>query len=267
MRDELLRQLTRRRTRFVLASMVVIPLLLAGIYVVRGAPKLAPGDTPALAQLADGSALAFATYVLYLCAPLLLVAIGALFAGDSIASEASWGTLRYLLAAPVTRRGLLARKLGAALTLLALALVLLIGTSLAVGAIAFGWHALDTPVGGVIAATPATWRLLLACAYVFVSIVPFAALALWFSVLVDAPLASVAGSMGIAVVAQILDALPTLGRVRSALPTHYAYDWLDLYVDPPSGADMSAGVLQATLVSVFALAAAWWAFARRDVAS
>ncbi|MBC7461270.1 MAG: ABC transporter permease subunit, partial [Thermoleophilia bacterium] len=203
MRDELARQLARRRTRLVLALMLFIPLALVMIYVVRGAPELAPGATPSLQQLADGSALAFTSFVLYLCAPLLLVAVAALFAGDSVASEASWGTLRYLLAAPVARRRLLARKLFAALALTALALVLLAGTSLVAGLLAFGWHPLDTSVGGITETGPATWRLLFTLAYVFISLLPFAAIALWFSTLVDAPLAPVAGSVGVAVVAQI----------------------------------------------------------------
>ncbi|MCW2949769.1 MAG: hypothetical protein JWN41_782, partial [Thermoleophilia bacterium] len=37
MRDELARQLTRRRTRVVLALMVVLPLTVLAIYLVRGA--------------------------------------------------------------------------------------------------------------------------------------------------------------------------------------------------------------------------------------
>lgn len=265
MRDELARQLGRRRTRLVLGLMLFIPLALVLVYVLRGAPELAPGATPSLQQLADGSALAFTNFVLYLCAPLLLVAVAALFAGDSVASEAAWGTLRYLLAAPVARRRLLARKLVAALALTLLALLLLAGTSLVAGLVAFGWHPLDTPVGGSIATGPASWRLVLALAYVLVSLLPFAAIALWFSTLSESPLAPVAGSVGVAVVAQILDVLPTLGRVRAALPTHYAYDWLDFYVDPPSATDASAGVLQAAIITVAALAAVWWSFARRDV--
>lgn len=267
MRDELARQLTRRRTRLVLALMVAIPLALVAIYVVRGAPELDPGATPSLQQLANGSALAFTTFVLYLCAPLLLVAVAALFAGDSVASEAAWGTLRYLLAAPIARRRLLARKLVTAVLLTALALALLVATSLVAGLVAFGWHPLDTPVGGIIDTGAASCRLLLTCAYVLITLLPFAALALWFSTLSDAPLAPVAGAVGVAVVAQILDVLPTLGRIRAALPTHYAYDWLDLYVDPPSGTDMSAGVLQSTIITVLALATAWWSFARRDINS
>ncbi|MCW2922732.1 MAG: family transporter protein [Thermoleophilia bacterium] len=265
MRDELRRQLTRRRTRVVLLAMVVIPLALAAIYAVRGTPELAPGASPQLVHLAAGSALAFGIFVLYLCAPLLLLAVAATFAGDALAAEAGWGSLRYLLAAPVPRRRLLARKLLAAVVLTAAALLVLVGTSLLAGLVAFGWHALDTPVGGELAASVGAERLAIACAYVLVSVMPFMAIALLCATATDAPLAAVGAAVGVAVVSQILDEVPTLGVVRSLLPTHYAYAWTDLFVDPPLPDQLAAGTLQAACYAVAACAAAWWSFSRRDI--
>lgn len=265
MRTELRRQLHRRRTRALLGAMVAIPLLLAAIYVVRGAPELATGATPQLLHLADGSALAFTTFVLYLCAPLLLVAVAAALAGDALASETGWGTLRYLLAAPVPRRRLLARKLGAAIALATASTLLLVATSLLVGVLAFGWHPLDTPLGGRLDPTTATWRMLLATGYVLVTLLPFAAFALLFATLLDTPLASVGVATGVAVLSQILDVVPTLGALRAGLPTHYQLAWTDLFVDPPLPDDLAAGVLQATCFTVAACALAWWRFARRDI--
>ncbi|MCW2962112.1 MAG: transporter permease [Thermoleophilia bacterium] len=267
MRDELIRQLVRRRTQVVLALVAAVPLLLTLIYVVRGAPELTPGASPQLMHLASDSALAFALYVTYLAAPLLLVAIAALFAGDAIASEASWGTLRYLLTAPLTRRQLLVRKALAAATLVAITVVLLVGMSLACGLVAFGWHDLETPVGGTIPAAAGAGRLALATLYVFVTLVPFAAIALLLSTLLDAPLAAVAGSVGVALLSQILDVVPTLGDARNFLPTHYAYAWLDLFVDPPDPTMLASGTLQSTCYVVAFLAAAWWWFDRRDITS
>jgi ABC-2 type transport system permease protein len=206
-------------------------------------------------------------FVLYMCAPLLLVAVAAAFSGDALASEATWGTLRYLLAAPVTRRRLLARKFGAAVLLAATATVLLVGTSLLVGAALFGWQPLDTPVGGQLAPDEGLQRVLLATAYVLVTLLPFLALALLFAVLLDSPLGSVGAAVGVAVVSQILDVIPTLDTARSLLPTHYALAWLDLFVDPPVPDELAAGVLQATVISVAACVLAWWRFSARDVTS
>jgi ABC-2 type transport system permease protein len=265
MRDELARQLTRRRTRVLLVAMVVVPLVLAAIYAVRGAPEVAPGATPQLLNLADDSALAFCVFVLYMCAPLLLVAVGAAFAGDALASEASWGTLRYLLAAPIPRRVLLARKLAAGLALALLATALLVGTSLAAGAVLFGWSPLDTPVGGQLAAADGLVRVLWASAYCFVTVVPFAALALALATFMDSPLGAVGVAVGVAVVSQILDVVESLGSARVVLPTHYQLAWTDLFVDPPLPDELASGTLQAIAYSVLACAVAWRRFARRDV--
>lgn len=267
MRDELARQVGRRRTRVLLATMVAIPAALALIYALRGSPELVAGATPQLVHLADRSALSFTVFVLYLCAPLLLVAVAAAFAGDALASEAQWGTLRYLLAAPVRRPRLLARKAGASMLLATAATLLLVGSSLALGAALFGWGPLDTPVGGELPPDAASMRLLVATAFVLVTLAPFVALATWLSTVLDSPLGAVGAATGIAVVSQILDVVPTLGTARTLLPTHYQLAWLDLFVDPPLPDDLAAGVLQATVVVVAAGAAAWWRFARRDVIS
>src|SRR3712207_8787735 len=45
--------------------------------------------------------------------PFFLVVVVGSFAGDAVAGEASWGTLRYLLVRPVPRGRLLRAKLGA----------------------------------------------------------------------------------------------------------------------------------------------------------
>ncbi|MCW2921652.1 MAG: hypothetical protein JWL76_1526 [Thermoleophilia bacterium] len=267
MRDELRRQLTRRRTLVLLAAMVVVPLALAAIYALRGAPELPPGAGPQLVHLAADSSLAFTVFALYMCAPLLLVAVAAAFTGDALASESTWGTLRYLLAAPIPRRRLLARKLAASLVLAAMATTLLVGTSLLTGALLFGWHALDTPVGGELAADVGLQRVLLASAYVFITLLPFAAIALLFATILDSPLGSVGVAVGVAVVSQILDVVPTLGAVRVVLPTHYALAWTDLFVDPPLPDELAAGTLQAAVFTVTACAGAWYRFSRRDIAS
>ena len=80
-----------------------------------------------------------------------LVVVICMFAGDAIASEASWGNLRYLLVRPVGRGRLLTAKLfvAAVFALLSTALVALSG--LIVGVIAFGWHPLADPVQRAVA--------------------------------------------------------------------------------------------------------------------
>ena len=84
----------------------------------------------------------------------------ALFCGDTVASEASWGSLRYLLAVPVPRARLLAVKLVVALAYSALALLLLAGTALLVGTLRYGWHPLRSTVAAEIPPGEGLLRLL-----------------------------------------------------------------------------------------------------------
>ena len=72
----------------------------------------------------------------------LLVVPVALFCGDTVASEASWSSLRYLLAAPVPRARLLRQKLVVAVGLSAWRRsVLLPVVALVAGTVAYGWGA------------------------------------------------------------------------------------------------------------------------------
>src|SRR5436190_1808048 len=113
------------------------------------------GEFSAFVDLATGGGLNFALFTLFVSAGFLLVVVVALFCGDTVASEASWGSLRYLLAVPVPRGRLLGVKLVVSLLYCALAMVLLLGTALAAGTLRYGWHPLQSTIAGEIAAGPA----------------------------------------------------------------------------------------------------------------
>ena len=97
--------------------------------------------------MATNGSLNFVLFVLFVSTGFLLVVVFALFFGDTVASEAGWGTLRYLLAIPVRRPRLLASKLMVAMFLSAAALLTLVLMSMAVGALFYGWSPVTTPVG------------------------------------------------------------------------------------------------------------------------
>ncbi len=106
------------------------------------------GAFGSLVDLATSGGLNFALFCLAVSAGFLLVVVVALFCGDTVASEASWGSLRYLLAVPVPRARLLGVKLVVALGYSLVALLLLTATGLLVGTLRYGWH----PLGSTIAA-------------------------------------------------------------------------------------------------------------------
>jgi ABC-2 type transport system permease protein len=256
---EVRRQFARRRTQLALGFLVVLPF------------KVGSGDSssgaPALVDLATRGAANFTFFTLFAATGFLLVVIVALFAGDTVASEASWSSLRYLLAAPVPRSILLRRKLVVALGYSAFAMVLLPAVSYLAGGLFFGWAGLLSPLGTSFGTGQALTRLAVAVGYVAVSLLFVAALAFLLSVWTDAPLGAVGGAVLIVIVSNILDAVTALGRWRQGLPTHYSYAWTDVLAPSIAWQSMVRGALWSTAYAVVLLALAWRHFGRKDILS
>jgi len=266
LRVELIRQLKRRRTLVMGAILAVQPFVLVAAFAIGGQPEGRDGAIT-LMDTATASGGNFAAVNLFVAAGFLLVIPFALFCGDTIASEASWSSLRYLLAAPVPRARLLWSKLTVALGLSLGALVLLPVVSMAVGTAAYGWGSLEIPTGGALSPGTAVQRLLVVVAYIFVSQLVTAGLAFWLSTKTDAPLGAVGGAVGLTIVGNVLDAVTALGDWRDFLPAHWQFAWADA-VQPQLE---WSGMIQGTAVSVtYALvlfALAFRGFRRKDIVS
>lgn len=263
---EVRRQAGRRRTKVVLALVALLPLLVAGAFAL-GDDGGGTARGPSLVDLATSSGPNFALFVLLAAGGFLLSIVVALFAGDSVASEAAWSTLRYLLAAPVPRPRLLAVKLAVALLSGLLAVAVLLASALAVGAAFYGWQELSTITGTRLAPGAALVRLLLSGAYVFVSLLWVACLAFCLGTRTDAALGAVGGAVLAVILSQILDSITALGALRVWLPTHDSLAWLGAFEPVVDGSDMLRGALVSVSWSVPALVAAWWHFSRKDVVS
>jgi ABC-2 type transport system permease protein len=225
------------------------------------------GEFAALAAIATSGGLNFALFTLLVSASFLLIVTVALFCGDTVASEASWGSLRYLLAIPVPRGRLLGVKLMVSLTCSALALAVLTGVALGVGAARYGWHPLRSAVSDDIAPGPALLRLLGILGYIAVSLLVVASLAFLLSVSTDAPLGAVGGAVLLQILSSILDQIEALGVIRDFLPTHYARAWLGLLSTPTQTADIVKGIFSALCYATVFTAWAFWRFTRKDVTS
>ncbi|NUS28222.1 MAG: ABC transporter permease, partial [Streptomyces sp.] len=224
-------------------------------------------NTVSLMDTATASGANFAAVNLFVSAGFLLVIPVALFCGDTVASEAGWSSLRYLLAAPVPRARLLWSKLVVGLGLSLAAMILLPLVAVAVGTAAYGWGPLEIPTGGSLAPGTAAGRLVIVVAFIFVSQLVTAGLAFWLSTRTDAPLGAVGGAVGLTIVGNVLDAVTALGDWRDFLPAHWQFAWADA-VQPSME---WSGMIQGTAVSVtYALvlfALAFRGFARKDVVS
>lgn len=267
---EFRRQLRRRRTQLTLGFMVVLPLIILVAFEFGRNNRGGGGDNgqfAALAKIATSGGLNFALFTLLVSASFLLIVVVALFCGDTVASEASWGSLRYLLAIPVPRARLLGSKLLVALTYCALALALLTATALAAGTARYGWHPLQSTVSDDIAPMPALWRLLGIVGYLAISLLVVAGLAFLLSVSTDAPLGAVGGAVLLQILSSILDQITALGSIRDYLPTHYAQAWLGLLSTPIQTGDIVKGTIVALVYAAVFFGFAWQRFLRKDVVS
>ncbi|GAA5197932.1 ABC transporter permease [Rugosimonospora acidiphila] len=269
-RTELRRQASRRRTQLSLGFMVLLPLVILLAFEFGGTGDGGGGDRGQFAALADigrSSGLNFALFTLLVSASFLLVVVVALFCGDTVASEANWGSLRYLLAVPVPRGRLLGSKLLVALFYSLVSLLLLTGVALLAGTLRYGWHPLRTTVAGDVAPGSAVLRLLGIVAYLAVTLLIVAGLAFLLSVSTDAPLGAVGGAVLLQILSGILDQITALGSIRVILPTHYGDAWLGLISNPIQTEDMVKGAIAALVYAAGFFGLAWWHFLRKDVVS
>ncbi|WP_062214896.1 ABC transporter permease [Streptomyces sp. NBRC 109706] len=264
LRVEAIRQLRRRRTLVVGLLLVALPPLVAVAFAVGGTPD---SNVDTLLDTATASGPNFAAVCLYLSAGFLLVVPVALFCGDTVAAEAGWSSLRYLLAAPVPRARLLTAKLLVALAFSAVAMLSLPLVALGVGTAAYGWGPLELPTGGSLPGSEAVARIGLAIAFVFASQLVTAALAFYLSTVTDAPLGAVGGAIALTVVGSILDAVTALGDWRELIPAHWQFAWLDALQQGVEWNGMARGTAISFSYAVILVALAYRHFARKDIVS
>ena len=203
----------------------------------------------------------------------------AIFAGECVAGEASWGSLRYLLARPISRWRVLGAKaaLAAAFSIAAVLIVVLV--SVLTGVIAFGWHSLTvvdlqrTSPFVVASAkfTPldALARIGLATAFVLGTLTSTFAFALMLSTFTVRPFSAVAGGVGLSLFSRALDNVPGLHAVSPWLPVTDTGTtlWTGFFTRPMQTAGVAHVLeVQAVYTAVF-LAIAIGRFARADVLS
>ncbi|TDC62827.1 ABC transporter permease [Actinomadura sp. GC306] len=265
LRVEAVRQFRRRRTLVAFAILLALPWVLVLAFKIGGDPS--PDGVPSLVDVATSGALNFALFTLFVATGFLLVVAVALFCGDTVASEANWASLRYLLAAPVPRARLLRQKLIIALGYAVLAVLALPLMSLVAGTAAFGWDDVELPTGGTVPAGTALGRMAIILGYALVSQLVVAALAFLLSVTTDSPLGAVGGAVGLVILSNIVDAVTALGSWREFLPTHWMYAWMDALQPDVQWTGMAKGAALSIAYAAVLLALSFRLFRSRDIVS
>ena len=265
LRAEIGRQLRRRRTQGIFIVLTVLPLILVLAF------WLGDDDSDSgqrgFVDLAQESGANLTVFTLFASTSFLLIVIVALFAGDTVPSEASWSSLRYLLAAPVRRERLLRQKLIVAGLSSVVALVFLPAWTLLIGGLVYGWGPMIGPTGEQLPWPTMGGRLLIIIGYLLIELTVVAAFAFAIGVMTDAPLAAVGGAVLLMILAAILDSITALGGIREGLPGHYAYAWADALAPTVDYTDMITGALWSIGYAIVLIGLAFWHFLRKDITS
>jgi ABC-2 type transport system permease protein len=265
LRVELTRQLRRRRVQLVMGFLLLLPWILWAAFEFGS-----DGDgqrSGGFVDLATSSGSNFVVFVMFAVTTFALPMVVALFFGDTIASEASWSSLKYLLAMPVPRHRLMRQKAVASALLSLLAIILLPAMALLVGVIFYGAGEAVSPTGDAIPFDQAMLALLFTVIYLAIHLIWVAGVALFLTVSTDAPLGAVGGTVLVMILSQILDQITALEGLRNYLPTHYAVAWSDLISTDIDWSNMAAGAFSAvTYGAVFGLLAAR-RFRTKDITS
>ena len=256
----------RRRTWAMLASLALIPVLIA--LAVRLTSSRPPsGRGPAFLDQVSQNGLFVSFVGLLVSVPLFLPLTVGVVAGDTIAGEASSGTLRYLLIAPAGRtRLLIVKYLATAVFCVAATLSVAIAGAL-IGAALFPIGPVTLLSGDSIAGGDSIVRSLLIAAYITVSLLGLSAIGLFISTMTDVPVGAMATTIVLSVVSQVLDSLPQLDWLHPWLFSHYWLGFADLLRQPISWDSFgSNALLQCGYIVVFG-ALAFGRFTTKDILS
>ncbi|TML11943.1 MAG: hypothetical protein E6G39_12695 [Actinobacteria bacterium] len=278
LRTEGVKAALRTRTLIITVMLVGLPALIVVAIHSRGDRRGRPDRAEGLFRLAEQSGLLVPAAVLSVMSGFLLVVIAGFLAGDSVAGDAAWGNLRYVLMRPVGRTRLLVAKATVAGFLIWVCVLLVALAALVAGTLVFGSHPVTVPLTAAINGNTATAgfqlatsviveRVAIGAAYIAFGFTALLALGTFFSTLTDTPTGAIGATVGVYIVSEILDGITQIGVIRYGFPTHYLDAWQSMLTLNHYSRDMIAGIIvQLAYLIVFGAAAVFW-FNRSDIRS
>jgi ABC-2 type transport system permease protein len=266
--SELRLVLLRRRNLLLLAVAAVFPLVI-GIALKLSAPTPEGGNGAGVAffnQLAGNGV--FLTFIaLSTLLILVLPVVVSVVAGDSVAGEAGYGTLRYLLTVPAGRTRLLAVKYGVIVTFGLCATFIVSAVALAAGAVLFPVGPVTLLSGTTVSLAAGLLRLLFVTLYVAAAMAALGAIGLAISTLTEHAIGAIAAAMILVVTSEVLDNVPQLGWLHPYLPTHWWLSFDSLLRVPVDTATLLRGLLSFAAYALIFGSFAWARFTSSDVTS
>jgi ABC-2 type transport system permease protein len=228
----------RRRNQLLLIVVAVFPLLIGiGLKVAapqdnggggRGGPS---GAGQLFNQLAGNGV--FLTFIaLALLLVLVLPLAVAVISGDSVAGEAGYGTLRYLLAVPAGRTRLLVVKYLAIVVFATVATFIVSIVALITGMALFPHGPVILLSGNTVSLTDGLLRVLLVTLYTCVGMAAVGAIGLAISTFTEHAIGAIAAVVILVVGSEVVDQIPQFAAVGPYLPTHW-WSYFDSFLRMP----------------------------------
>ena len=259
----------RKRNMLLLAVTVVFPVVIGIALRVAAPHPQGGGNGPGVAffnQLAgNGVFLAFIALSTLLI--LVLPVVVAVVAGDSVAGEAGYGTLRYLLAVPAGRTRLLAVKFAAIVVFGLAATVIVSAVSLAVGAALFPVGPVTLLSGATVPLAEGLLRVLFVTLYVAAAMAALGAIGLAISTLTEHAIGAIAAIAILVVTSEVVDQVPQLAAIGPYLPTHWWLSFDSILRAPVDTSTLLKGLLSFGVYAVLFGSLAWARFTSADVTS
>ena len=269
--NELRTTFFRRRNQLLLLVAALFPLLI-GIGLKLSAPHGGGGRGPGASGAAYFSQLAgngvFLTFVaLSLLLILVLPVVVGVVAGDSIAGEAGYGTLRYLLAVPAGRTRLLAVKYATVVVWAVAATFVVSAIGLVVGVALFGAGPVTLLSGTTVSLADGLVHVLWVTLYVCAAMAAFGAIALAISTFTEHSIGAIAAALIIVVASEVVDNIPQFAPVAPYIPTHWWLSFDSLLRTPIDTTTLWHGLLSFAVYAALFLSIAWARFTSADVTS
>ncbi|HJY72980.1 MAG TPA: ABC transporter permease subunit, partial [Streptosporangiaceae bacterium] len=210
----------------------------------------------------------FLTFVaLSLLLILVLPVVIAVISGDSVAGEAGYGTLRYLLAVPAGRTRLLAVKFAAIVVFGLAATVIVSAVSLATGAALFPVGPVTLLSGATVPLAEGLLRVLFVTLYVAAAMAALGAIGLAISTLTEHAIGAIATIAILVVTSEVVDQVPQLAAIGPYLPTHWWLSFDSILRAPVDTSTLLKGLLSFGVYAVLFGSFAWARFTSADVTS
>jgi ABC-2 type transport system permease protein len=264
-RSELGLVFRRRRNLALFAVVIAVPVLIGVALRLAGGPRGGGGGGPAFFSQVTGNGLFLSFAALTVLLTLVLPLVLSVVSGDSIAGEAGYGTLRYLLTVPAGRTRLLLTKYLVISVFALCATALVTVTAALTGLVLFPVGPMTLLSGTTVSIADGLLRLLFVTLYVAAAMTALGAIGLAISTLTEHAIGAIAATAIIAVASEVIDNVPQFGVIHSYLPTHWWTSFDSLLRSPIATGDLLHGLLSFGVYAAIFLGIAWARFTSGDV--